>query len=275
MHTWKYGISAAYSAPKTAPILLTGTICSCLREAASLGFDAIEYHMRENAAFDTKEINKVMAEANCKISMIVTGRLYTEGGFSLTSKDPDNEHRALEGMLRYVDMAASVGAGLVIGWAKGKVCDVSTREEYFNRLANNLRIIDEAAYEKGVPVVIECINHYEVDAFLTCHELVAFLRATNLKSCFVHLDTYHMMLEELDYSKAIHTAGSALGYMHFADSTRSYPGSGYLNFKEVFRALNDINYNGYLTIECFPGDNYRETAIKGLQTLKCIAGTIQ
>ena len=41
MGKWKYGVSAALDAPKTAPILLTGDICDCLREAAELGFNGI------------------------------------------------------------------------------------------------------------------------------------------------------------------------------------------------------------------------------------------
>ena len=48
----KYALSAAPQAPKTAPILLTGDICECLKKAAELGYDAIEYHTRENVEFD-------------------------------------------------------------------------------------------------------------------------------------------------------------------------------------------------------------------------------
>lgn len=274
MKTWKYGISAACAAPKAAPILLTGDICDCLRNAAELGFDAIEYHTRENVEFDYDAVKQTMEETGCRISMIVTGRLFTEGGFCLTSDDPENEKIALEGMLKYVDMAAAVHAGLVLGWAKGNIRNASSREAYFERLTRNLKKIDEAAAEKNVPIVIEVINHYEVDAFMTAGELTKYLEEHTLKNCFVHLDTFHMMLEEENYSRAIMTAGERLGYVHFADTTRWYPGSGYMNYKEIFRALEAVGYDGYLTIECFPHDDYRETARKGLQNLKCIAETV-
>ena len=90
MKKWKYSLSSALTARKTAPILLTGSICDCLRTAKSLGFDAIEYHTRENVDFDYSEIRKTMEDTGCRISMIVTGRLYTEGGLSLTSSDAGN-----------------------------------------------------------------------------------------------------------------------------------------------------------------------------------------
>lgn len=268
MKNWKFGISAAYSAPKTAPILLTGDICDCLRKAAQLGFDAIEYHTRETAVFDYDQIRRTMEETGCRISMIVTGRLFTEGGFSLTSEDADNRKQALDGMLKYVDMAAAVGAGLVLGWAKGNIRNTSGADSYFARLTESLKVIDAYAAQKQVPVNIEVINHYEVDAFLTARELAAYLDKNQFQSCFVHLDTFHMQLEEEDYVEAIHTAGKRLGYVHFADSTRWYPGSGYMNYRDILKALRDVDYQGYLTIECFPHEDNEDTARKGLATLK-------
>lgn len=274
MRRWKYAVSAAPEAPKTAPILFTGDICDCLRNAAAAGFDAIEYHTRENAEFDYDVIRKTMEETGCKVSMIVTGRLYTQGGFSLTSENPDNEKTAVEGMLRYIDMASELGAGIVIGWAKGNIREASSREAYFERLFRNLKLLDNVASEKNVAINIEVINHYEVDVCLSALETFAYLDANDLNSCYVHLDTFHMLLEEEDYPKAIRIAGRRLGYMHFADTTRWYPGSGYMDFKSILRTLDEIDYDGYLAIECFPHENAFSTASKGLKYLKAIEGTI-
>ena len=95
MGKWKYGVSAAPDAPKTAPILLTGDICDCLRDAADLGFQAIEYHTRENAALDVAKILSAMERTGCQISMLVTGRLYTQGHYSLPHNYTENRTVAL------------------------------------------------------------------------------------------------------------------------------------------------------------------------------------
>lgn len=274
MRKWKYGVSAAPDAPKTAPILLKGDICHCLREAAAIGFDAIEYHTRENAEFDIAEIKRTMQETGCRISMLVTGRLYTEGHYSLTSEDPENEKTALEGLLRYIDMAAALECGIVIGWAKGNIRESSSRESYFKKLTKNLKILDQSAFEKNVPIVIEVINHYEVDVFMTAEETSAYIQEQGFKSCFVHLDTFHMSLEELNFVKAIQTAGPRLGYVHLADTTRWYPGSGYMDYKPIMRTLEQAGYSGYLTIECFPHENAKETAEKGLRYLKVLEDSL-
>jgi len=274
MNAWKYAVSAAPEAPKTAPILLTGEICECLQRAAALGYDAIEYHTRENVEFDFEKILRTMDESGCRISMIVTGRLFTQGNLSLTAEDPENRKKAVEGMLKYIDMAAKLGAGIVIGWAKGNIKAASSREAYFSRLTDSLKVIDETATQKGVQIVIEAINHYEVDVFLTAAEITAYLVENGFKSCYVHLDTFHMMIEEEDHETAIQTAGERLGYFHLADSTRWYPGSGCLDFKRLLQSLDRIGYRGYLSVECFPHENATETAQKALQYLKCIEGNI-
>lgn len=274
MRRWKYAAAAAQDAPKTVPILFTGDICDCLRNAAAVGFDAIEYHARESTEFDYDVIRKTMEDTGCKISMMSTGRLYTQGGFSLTSEDPQKEKTAVDGILRYIDMAAELGAGIVIGLARGSIKDASSREAYFERLSRNLRLLDAVASEKGVPINIEAINHYETDACMSAMETVAYLNANNFKNCYVHLDTFHMLLEEEDYPKAIRIAGKRLGYFHLADTTRWYPGSGYMDFKTILKTLYEINYNGYLSIECFPHEDAISTAIKGLKYLKTIEETI-
>ena len=268
MEAWKYAVSAAPAAPKTAPILLTGDICDCLRQASGLGFDAIEYHTRENVDFDYDLVQKTMEEIGCKVSMIVTGRLFTEGGLSLTSNDVYKEKQALQGMMKYIDMASQLQAGLVLGWAKGRIRDAESRESYFEKLTDNLKILDQLAGEKKVPIVIEVINHYETDAFVTSRELVDYLQQNEFQNCYVHLDSFHMLLEEENYTVAIKTAGERLGYFHLADTTRWYPGSGYMDFREIFQVLDAIHYEGYMTIECFPHEDAYETARNGLQYLK-------
>jgi sugar phosphate isomerase/epimerase len=271
---WKYGVSAALDAPKTAPILLTGDICDCLREAAELGFQAIEYHTRENAALDTAKIRNTMERTGCQISMLVTGRLYTQGHYSLTHNDPENRRAALEGMLRYINLAAELSCGVVLGWAKGNIREADSLRAYFERLTDGLRVLDQAAAERHVPIMIEVINHYEVDVFKTSRELCEYLKRHKFQNCLVHLDTFHMLLEEETFVEAIQTAAGRLGYVHLADTTRWYPGSGYMDYKPVLRALNDVGYKGYLTIECFPRENAKECARKGLRYLKTLEETL-
>ncbi|HQY30481.1 MAG TPA: TIM barrel protein, partial [Thermomicrobiales bacterium] len=48
----------------------------------------------------------------------------------------------------------------------------------------------------------------------------------------------------------IRDAGTQLGYVHIADNNRLQPGAGCLDFSVPFAALKEINYRGYISLEC-------------------------
>lgn len=266
---WRFAVSSAKSAPSTAPILLTGDVEDNLVTAAALGYDAIEVHTRENAPLDLGRIRAVSADCGCKVGMIVTGRLNTETGASLINDDPALETLAREGLRRYIDMAAALDAGVVLGWLRGRIPAGKDRRPYLDRLGE--RLCEAGAYAKavGVPVNIEVINRYEVNVFVTASELTDFLAVYAPDNCFVHLDTFHMGIEERSMAAAILSCKGALGYVHVADNTRQFPGSGSFDFPAVLRALTEIGYGGYVSVECLPipdGKNAAKAAIDYLKS---------
>lgn len=270
MRSWKLGVSTADTAPEGAPLLLLGSIRENLEKAKTLGYDAIEVHTREDVQYDFEKIKNDMAETGIRIIQLVTGRLNTEGLCSILDDRPYVVEACMKGMYTYIDMAAEIGADVVLGWAKGNVPAGKSSDKYIARLAGNLRKLNDYGKEKGVRINIEVINHYEVNIFVTAQETVDFIEKYDLDNCYVHLDAYHMQLEELDPVEAIRTAKDHLGYFHIADSTRWYPGSGQMDLIEILETLEKVGYDGYVTVECFcHGDGY-QTAEKAIKYLKNI-----
>jgi sugar phosphate isomerase/epimerase len=270
MRNYKFGISSADEAPNNAPIPLKGGICEIIKEAASLGYDAIEIHIRESDDIDYETVKKCCDEYNIKISAVVTGRLYTEGKCNLMDSIPYINEAAIKGIKTYIDIASNLNTNIVIGWVKGNVPSGKNRVKYMNRLAKNLKILSEYAVHMDVKLFIEVINRYEVNVFNTAKETKEFLEKHNIQNCYIHLDTFHMNIDETDPVEAILTCEKKLGYIHFADNTRCYPGSGQIDFKRIIKALNDIGYNGYLTVECLPSPDGKTAAAKALRYLKSL-----
>ncbi len=272
MKQWKIAVSSADAAPLTAPILMIGDVASNLKKAGALGFQAIEVHTREDVELDYDGIAKAAAESGCKVGMVITGRLNTEGKCDLMSDIPYITKAAVDGMMQYVDMTEKLGAeGLVIGWVKGNVPAGGDRAKYMARLAHNFKIINDYAKAKNVKLNIEVINRYEVNVFTTAEETMSFLEAhPELDNCYAHLDTFHMNIDECDPVAAIRRCKGRLGYFHLADNSRWYPGSGQLDFKAQFEALEEIGYDGYLSIECLPRPTHEEAAAKGIAYVKKI-----
>lgn len=268
MNKWKYAVSSADEAPPTAPILLQGSIVENLTTAGKLGYDAIEVHTREDVQLDYDVIQNAMERTGVKVSMVITGRLNTEGHCSLVADEPYIVTATLDGMYSYVDMAQRLNAGLVIGWVKGNVPPGKSREKYLNRLANNLRPISIYARDRNVPLNLEVINRYETNIFNTAQEVMTFLEKYELKNCYAHLDTFHMGIDENDPNVAIQLCKKKLGYFHVADNSRGYPGSGQFNFKRILHALEDIHYDGYISVECLPKPDGLSAARLALEHLK-------
>ena len=270
MKDLKFAVSSAPNAPDTAPILLKGDVCANLETAASLGYSAIEVHTRENAPLDYAKIRTTTAACGCRVGQIVTGRLFTEAGHSLLDDDKASEAMAVEGMQRYIDMAAELGAGIVLGWAKGKVPAGADRQSYMERLGEHLCTLGEYAKKSKVAINVEVINRYETNIFVTAEETAVFLEMYQPGSCQIHLDTFHMGIEETDPVGAIQRCAGKLGYVHFADNTRRYPGTGTMDFTALLRALGETGYAGLLAVECLPWPDGIEAARCAIDNLKKI-----
>lgn len=270
MKQWRYAVSSAPEAPATAPILLQGTVEENLEKAAALGYNAIEVHTREDVPYDYDALRAACARTGVRVAMVITGRLNTEGMCSLTADEPYVTAAAMEGMRRYIDMARQLQADIVLGWIRGSVPKGGIREKYMDRLARNLRVLASYGSERDVKLHLEVINRYETNIFNTAAETVDFLRQYELTNCYVHLDTFHMGIEETDPLEAIRLCGGRLGYFHLADSTRLYPGTGRFDFPAILDALEQIGYDGYLSVECLPRPSGEEAARRAIDYLKSL-----
>ena len=270
MKNWQFALSSADEATLSAPILLRGNLSDNLIQASHLGYHALEVHTRETVLWDYPAIEKVMLECNMKISAIVTGRLNTEGQVNLIDDVPYITQSAVTGMKQYIEMAERFKTDIVVGWIKGKIPAGNNEIRYLDRLAYHLQILNDYAGERGVRLFLEVINRYETNIFNTAEATMEFILSKKLENCLIHLDTFHMGIDEADPVAAIKLCGKKLGYMHFADNTRSYPGSGQFDFHRVLQALEAIGYDGYLSVECLPkpdGITAARYAIKNLKEI--------
>jgi sugar phosphate isomerase/epimerase len=194
--------------------------------------------------------------------------LNTQGQVNLIDDRPYITGAALEGMRTYIAMAAQLKTDLIIGWIKGRIPDGAESGVYLARLAGNLGRVCREAAEQEVRVFVEVINRYEVNVFTTAQETIRFLEQWEIPNCYIHLDTFHMNIEETDPLGAIRLCGERLGYFHVADNTRLYPGSGTLDFKRYFSMLDEIGYEGFVSVECLPIPDGRTAAQKALNHLK-------
>jgi sugar phosphate isomerase/epimerase len=266
----KLAVSSADVAPSTAPILLQGGICENLKKAHALGYSAIEVHTRENVEIDFQEILSTCGELDMKIATIVTGRIFTQGKLSLIDDDMAKVNAVMEGMKKYVEIAHKLESDIIIGWARSVIPDMSKAEMYEERLASNIKKLAPYAADNNVKIFIEAINRYETNYLNSGKETKDFIEKYDIPNTYVHLDTFHMNIEDVDIADTIRYCGDKAGYIHFADSNRYYPGAGHMDFASIIKALDDISFNGYVSVECLPWPTGEEAARMAIKSIKAM-----
>lgn len=264
----KLAMSTADAAPGTAPLLFLGDICQNLKKAAALGYSAIEIHTRENISLDYPEILKTCNELDMRISVLVTGRLQKDEKVTLIDDDAARARIAVDGLKKYVDMARKLKSDVIIAWLRGVVPDIRRLSFYEKRLADNIKELAGYAGDNNVRIYIEGLNRYEVNYLNTARDIVGFIEGYAIPNTYAHLDTFHMNIEEANIGDAIRACAGKLAYIHFADSNRKYPGAGHIDFASIVKALNAINYKGYITVECLPDPNGEEAARLAAENIK-------
>ena len=70
----------------------------------------------------------------------------------------------------------------------------------------------------------------------------------------LHLDTFHMNIEERNFYDPIIRSGNNLNHLHITESDRGMTGEGNVHWDDLFKALAEINYQGPLVLENFSSE---------------------
>jgi sugar phosphate isomerase/epimerase len=248
----KFSIAIGKTTTPTTPLLLEGSFSQSILTARSIGYDAVEIHTPDPEEMDIDELNRTCRECGMSIETIGTGILYGKYKLHLMDQDEERRKQLIERVKSYINIAASLNSRVTIGSIKGNIPAGGDREKYINSLYKSLKSISEYATEKGVIVLLEATNRYENNVLNTAREVYDTIDKNGLKNFKVLLDSFHINIEESDITGCLADAGKYLGYIHFGDNHRRYPGTGSFRFDIFCRGIKDIGYNGVLSAECFP-----------------------
>lgn len=157
-----------------------------------------------------------------------------------------------------VDVAAGLGASELSGAIYthlGTLTGKPPEEEELEAVARVLKDVARYAAERDVSLGVEAINRYETYLVNLASQAVAIVERIGEPNVFVHLDTYHMNIEEKGFYDPIVAAGPRIRYVHLSESDRGTPGTGNVRWDDVFRGLKDIGYDGRLVMESFAAVN--------------------
>ena len=141
------------------------------------------------------------------------------------------------------------------------------KKKLLKRSVNILSELTRFSKDFGVYLLLEPLNRYSTP--FCCNTADAIFVTSNLNNDYfsILLDTYHMNIEEMDFSDSIIKSKNFLKHIHFADSNRKMPGLGHINFNSILKTLRKIQYNNYIGLEPIVDRNYKVEIRQGLNFL--------
>ena len=219
------------------------------------GFDFVEIAVEEPSNINAAYIRKALDEneLECRSVCAATGP-----GRDLRGNRKE-QVTSLEYVQTLIDIAPILGSQLVAGPIYSSVgrADLypdDKREKQWRAAVKNLKILGDYALQHNVKLALEPLNRYETDFINTCEQVLKLIADVGSEALMVHLDSFHMNLEEKDPALAIKLAGNKLALLHASGSDRGTPGGDQINWDRIFAALDNINYQGDIVIESFTPD---------------------
>jgi D-psicose/D-tagatose/L-ribulose 3-epimerase len=223
-----------------------------LADTREAGFDLIEFSYLDPANVDIDRLAKRIADAGLRVAISIG--LPADGDIS--SADKAIAGRGAEILNRTIALTRDLGGrkvGGILSAGHGLQTEAPTCDQWSRSVAALARVA-EAAKDAGVTLNLEIVNRFESNLLNTAAQGLAFIEDTGSDNIFLHLDTFHMNIEEADVGLAIRHAANKIGYVHIGESHRGYLGTGSIDFAAVFDALTAIGYTDDLTFESFSSE---------------------
>ena len=262
-----------------------------ISKAKELGFEVLDIAIAYPERFPLDAVKEELKKVD--IEVVTTTTLEQKG--NIISPDPDVRKVGVELLKKLIDINNDLGSKIFGGVnyaAWGYITKRPRTEKEWEWSVTAMREVAEYAKKTGeVDICVESVNRFESHFLNIAEDAVRYCKDVGTGNVKVHLDTFHMNIEETNFAEAVKTCGKEyLGYVHTCENNRGIPGTGHVPWKEFFLALKEIGFYGPLVIESFDPSfeefnagcaiwrHFAETgealAVEGFKNLKRIAAEI-
>jgi len=222
------------------------------KKARDFGFDGIEIYVSPTQidTFDRDRVKAALRDNNLEC----IGCTCLDEDTDVTSSSENRREKGVKHLQKCAELFSSLGANLFSGvtyGAWGKLTGTGPTTEELKHSAESLSEACRLSAEYGVTIGLEPANRFETYVLNIASDAVKLARQVNEPNIGVHLDTFHMNVEEKNFHDPIAETGKLLTYMHCCENDRGVAGTGHVNWDAVFRALSEIGYDKWITLESF------------------------
>lgn len=238
-----------------------------IKRAAELGYDGIELALKCADEINCDSLSKWLSESEMEVSCISTGQVFADLGLMFTDSIPEKRAKVREIFREFIDLATDFGRMVNIGRVRGRIGQ-QKRQEAENLFIDMARELCSYAMQKKVTLILEPVNHYEIDFINSVEEGVELMRKVNMPNMKLMPDVFHMNIEDTSIGGELAKHIDNIAYIHLADSNRLAPGQGHTDFEDIFTKLKQAGYDGWVSIEILPKPDPDTAAAQAVEYLR-------
>jgi len=219
-------------------------------KAKKMGLDGVEIPLMELEVINVKKTKRELKKNDIE----GLGSIGLNLDRDITSSDEAIRRRGIDYMKRCVEVVSELEGDAINGviyTAWGKITGKSRTEEEWRRSVEALKEVCRYARDYDIALGLEPVNRFETYFLNTAVDAVKLAKDIGEPNVKVHLDTFHMNIEEKNFYQPIKDAGDLLYHLHCCENDRGIPGTGHVDWDGVFKALSEIGYDRWLVIESF------------------------
>ena len=224
-------------------------------DAAKYGFKAAE--LLEWYGYDLNEYKKILDDngivSTCLLVQSKNPDNMAKIAWTHGLGYPDTEAAMVEAFKETVETAKFLNVPNIVVTTGNERRDVS-RDFMHKQVVQVLNSLAPIAEDAGVTIVLEPLNILVDHAghFLTTSkEAFEMVKEVNNPYVKVLFDIYHQQITEGNVIRNITENIDLIGHFHIADNPlRNEPGTGEINYFNVFKAIKNAGYDRYLAFEC-------------------------
>ncbi len=250
--------------------------------AARLGYDGVEVAPFTLAAsvreIDDAERRRIAGAAK-RAGIEVVGLhwlLVSPPGLHLNHPEqPEVRERTIAYLIDLVGFCADLG-GRIMVFGSPKQRNLAPGHSYretWDLTVEAFRRCMPACAEAGVTLCIEPLGSAETTFIRSHREAIELVKAVDHPNFRMILDVKAMSAEDMPIPEIIHESAGCFAHFHANDANRRGPGFGDTDFVPILRALTEVGYEGYVSVEVFDFRPDGETiAAQSLRYLRqCLA----
>lgn len=224
-------------------------IAPTIEAAAALGYDHVVVPLRNLEEIDPAKLARTFGSFGLT-PLNTTG---LPANCDVGSDDPATRQRGIDRLRRALSIARDMGSTQLGGVLYGPLTRAPTLacRRSLDAAAVSLATVAEAAAQMGIRLAIEAVNRYETNLINTAAQAASFVDMVGSANVGIHLDTFHMSIEERDIHAALRTAIPQMFYFELDQSHRGMLREGCLDLKTITKFALRTGYRGVVGVEAF------------------------